>query len=66
MIRCCFADNASFNEKPHVEPKKSFSAKYVGCIDVPKATGLTAFCFTELEFIQTFLCTTETKVVYER
>ncbi|XP_078369271.1 uncharacterized protein LOC144653202 isoform X2 [Oculina patagonica] len=33
-------DNASFNEKPHVEPKKSFSAKYVGCIDVPKPTGV--------------------------
>ena len=42
MVQHCFADNASFNEKPHVEPKKSFSAKYVGCIDVPKPTGLTA------------------------
>jgi len=42
MVQHCFPDNASFNEKPHVEPKKSFSAKYVGCIDVPKPTGLTA------------------------
>ena len=42
MVQHCFADNASFNEKPHVEPKKRFSAKYVGCIDVPKPTGLTA------------------------
>ena len=42
MVQHYFADNASFNEKPHVEPKKSFSAKYVGCIDVPKPTGLTA------------------------
>lgn len=33
-------DHASFNEKPHVEPKKSFSAKYVGRIDVPKPTGV--------------------------
>ncbi|CAH3148912.1 unnamed protein product [Porites lobata] len=33
-------DNASFNEKPHVEPKKSFSAKYVGSIDVSKPTGV--------------------------
>jgi len=36
----CFLDNASFNEKPHVEPKKSFSAKYAGSIDVSKPTGL--------------------------
>ena len=41
---CCFTDNASFNEKPHVEPKKSFSAKYVGSIDVPKPTGLICCC----------------------
>ncbi|XP_029206013.2 uncharacterized protein LOC114969842 isoform X3 [Acropora millepora] len=33
-------DNASFNEKPHVEPKKSFSAKYAGSIDVSKPTGV--------------------------
>ncbi|PFX16873.1 Amyloid beta A4 precursor protein-binding family B member 1 [Stylophora pistillata] len=32
--------NASFNEKPHVEAKKSFSARYVGSIDVPKPTGV--------------------------
>lgn len=40
LLNTCFSDNASFNEKPHVEQKKSFSAKYVGSIDVPKPTGL--------------------------
>lgn len=37
---CSARDNASFNEKPHVEAKKSFSARYVGSIDVPKPTGV--------------------------
>ena len=32
-------DHASFNEKPFVESKKSFSAKYVGSIEVSKPTG---------------------------
>lgn len=59
VVQHCFADNASFNEKPHVEPKKSFSAKYVGCIDVPKPTGLTYFvCLLLLLLLQLlfFIC----------
>lgn len=58
VVQHCFADNASFNEKPHVEPKKSFSAKYVGCIDVPKPTGLTYFVCLLLLLLQLlfFIC----------